>query len=419
MDSVLQYQEHSHEQEAESKVRQTTCCIVGAGPAGAFLALLLARQGIAVTLLEAHKDFEREFRGDTIHPAILEEMDKLGLAENLLRLPHTRAYSVQFHTEGTQLTFDDFRRLKSPYPYIMKLSQVQFLNFLVAEARQYPHFQLIMGARVEHLIEEEGVIRGVRYRSEHGEVEVHAELTIGADGRFSWTRRLAEMAPEKLSPPLDFLWFHLPRKEQDPREEAVELHFAPGMFIILLDRGEKWQVGCAISKGTYQQVRQAGIEELQSSIAACVPWLADRVTHLQSWKQASLLSIESSRLKRWHKPGLLLIGDAAHVMSPIGSVGINLAIQDAIAAANLLTMPLKGQCLTENDLARVQRRRELRTLISQTWVGLIQRQIVSALDARRQFRLPPVARFLLRVPLISSIPTRITALGGWQERIRL
>lgn len=413
-----QVQEFFAQQENIHEVKKTTCCIVGAGPAGAFLALLLARQGVPTILLEAHKDFAREFRGDTIHPSILEEMQKLGLAERLLQLPHTRAYNVQFHMGERQLTFDDFRRLKSPYPYIMKLSQVRFLNFLVEEARQYPHFQLVMGARVERLLEEKGSIRGVRYRTPEGEVEVQAALTIGADGRFSWTRRLAHMAPITLSPPLDFLWFHLPRHESDPHSEAVELHFAPGMFIILLDRGDKWQVGCAISKGTYQQVRQAGIDALQREVESCVPWFADRVEHLDSWKQVSLLSIESSRLERWHRPGLLLIGDAAHVMSPIGSVGINLAIQDAIAAANLLTRPLLDQTLSESDLAAVQRRRELRTRIAQGWVGLIQQQIVKSLNARTPFQLPPIARLLLRAPVIGTIPTRITALGGWQERIQ-
>ncbi|MBE3557735.1 MAG: FAD-dependent oxidoreductase [Ktedonobacteraceae bacterium] len=407
-----------NEREYTYKMLQTTCCIVGAGPAGVFLALLLARQGITVTLLEAHKDFDREFRGDTIHPAILQILDELGLADRLLRLPHTKASYVQLHTSAGLIPFDDFRYLKTPYPYIMRMPQVKFLEFLAAEAKQYASFQLVMGARVEQLIEEDGVIRGVRYRGSDGMVEVRALLTVGADGRFSWTRRLAGLIPRKLSPTLDFLWFHLPRYVDDPQTEAVDLYLSPGLFLVLLNRGEQWQVGCAIGKGTYQQAREAGIEALQCSVAGCVPWLADRVKVLRDWKQVALLSIESSRLDRWYRAGLLLIGDAAHVMSPVGSVGINLAIQDAVAAANRLSLPLKQHCVSLNDLAAVQRRREWRTRIAQTWIRFVQQQIVRALNAHKPFQLPPIAHLLLRSPAVRTLPARITALGCWQEHVR-
>lgn len=399
-------------------MNKTTCCIVGAGPAGAMLALLLARQGIAVTLLEAHKDFDREFRGDTIHPAVLVIMHELGLADHLLELPHTKAYYVQFHTNTGLHPFDDYRRLKTRYPYIMRLPQTQFLEFLIAKARRYANFQLVMGARVEHLVEENGTICGIRYRGNGGMVEVRAALTVGADGRFSRTRRLADLEPIKLSPAMDFLWFNLPRRPSDPWGDAVELYLAPGLFLVMLDRGKHWQVGSAIGKGTYQRVRMVGIETLQRSIATCVPWLADRVDTLQDWKQVSLLSIESSRLSRWYCPGLLLIGDAAHVMSPIGSVGINLAIQDAVAAANKLCEPLKNNQVQISDLAAVQRRREWRTRIIQAWIGFLQQQIVGSLNADKSFELPFIAHLLLHVPVVGTLPARMTALGGWQEHVR-
>jgi 2-polyprenyl-6-methoxyphenol hydroxylase-like FAD-dependent oxidoreductase len=225
------------------------------------------------------------------------------------------------------------------------------------------------------------------------------------------------MVPVAVSPPLDFLWFHLPRHEGDPLVEAVELYFGLGLFLVLLDHGEKWQVGCAISKGTYRQAREAGIEAFQQSIASCIPWMDDRVKCLRSWKQISLLSVESSCLKQWYRPGLLLIGDAAHVMSPIGSVGINLAIQDAVAAANKLSVPLQYNRLQVTDLAAVQRHREWRTHLVQSWISFIQRQIVTALNTKQPFQLPPIAKLMLRAPIVRTIPARITALGGWPEHI--
>ncbi|MDT4898720.1 MAG: hypothetical protein QOH25_3797 [Acidobacteriota bacterium] len=345
-------------QDATRKVvetRQTSCCIVGGGPGGAVLALLLARKNIPVVLLEAHEDFDRDFRGDTIHPSVLEIMDELGLAERLLELRHSKIRTATFMTPDGPVTLADFGRLKTKFPFIAMIPQAHFLEFITEEAKRYPNFQLTMGARVEELIEEDGVVKGVRYHEKDGWHEVRADVTIGADGRSSRIRHLTGLEPVKTSPPMDVLWFRWPRKADD--QEGILARFSRGHLIIMLDRLDEWQVGYVIFKGSYQKVREAGIEAFRIDLAEAVPEYADRVEHLKDWKQVAILSVESSRLRRWALPGLLLIGDAAHVMSPVGGVGINYAIQDAVAAANVLTEPLRAGTLKMSDLEEVQDKR--------------------------------------------------------------
>ena len=316
-------------------LQQTACCIVGSGPAGAFLALLLARKGVPVILLEAHTDFGREFRADSVHPAIMENLEHLKLADKVLQLPHTRMGGISFISKGGTFTISDFTRLRTKYPYMLMVPQPRFLEFLTDQAKQYPNFRLVMGARAERLIEEDGVIRGVVYREQDGFHEVRAQLVVGADGRFSRTRQLAGLEPEKLSPPMDILWFYLPHYQSDP-DAAGAIHLGPGHFAILFDHFEQWQVGYAIQPGTYQQVKDAGLDPLRRALCELIPWLADRVDTLQDWnQQISLLSVQTSRVPRWYRPGLLLIGDAAHTMNPVGGFGNNLAIQDSIIAAVL------------------------------------------------------------------------------------
>jgi 2-polyprenyl-6-methoxyphenol hydroxylase-like FAD-dependent oxidoreductase len=410
----------AHKDDARRNVvetRQTTCCIVGAGPAGAILALLLARKNVPVVLLEAHEDFDRDFRGDTIHPSVLEILDELGLADQLLELRHSKLRTATFMTPNGPLTLADLGRLKTKFPFIAMIPQVHFLEFIMDKARRYPSFQLTMGARVEELIEEGGEVRGVRYREKDGWHEVRAALTIGADGRGSRVRHLTGMEAVATSPPMDVLWFRLPRKPTDP--EGILARFGMGHFVVMLDRLDEWQMGYVIFKGTYRKIRDAGIEALRKSLAETVPDFADRVEHLKDWKQVSILSVESSLLKRWYLPGLLLIGDAAHVMSPVGGVGINYAIQDAVVAANVLTEPLRAGKVEIKNLEEVQRQRERPTRVIQGIQALVQRRIIAnALQANQAFRVPLVLRIILRIPFLRDIPARILAFGVRRVRLR-
>lgn len=388
--------------------QQTTCCIVGGGPAGVVLSLLLARQGIPVILLETHKDFDRDFRGDTIHPSVMEIMEELGLADRLLQLPHSkmRQLSIQANNQQSVAFGADFSRLKTRYPYIMMLPQVKFLEFIIEEAKQYPNFQLVMGANVQELIAEDGVIRGVRYRGHGGWHEVRATLTVGADGRHSKLRQLVGFEAIETSPPMDVLWFRLPRHAAEA--EGINGRIGKGHMVAMLDRSDSWQIAYVIRKGGYQKLRAEGLEALRQSIVEVVPELSDRVEQLQDWSQIAFLSVESSRLKRWYRPGLLLIGDAAHVMSPVGGVGINYAIQDAVVASNVISEPLKKDHLHLWDLAEVQRQRELPTRIIQAFQSLMQQQIlVRALNSEQAFN-PP---FFLRLPILRDIVPQLIGFG--------
>lgn len=322
--------------------QETTCCIAGGGPGGMMLALLLARRGVEVTLLEAHKDFDRAFRGDTLHPSILEILDQIGLAEPLHQFPHNKIYGPTFQTSGMSFSPVDFRRLKTRYPYIMLIPQTKFLDFLAAEGRKYPNFHLRMVANVGTLVENEGRVTGARYQSTNGWHEVRALLTVGADGRFSKVRQLAGFEPIKTSPPMDILWFHLPHLPGDAHSDRVMGGFGDGRLLAVFDRIDYWQIGYVFPKGQYQQVRAAGLEAFRKSIVQIEPGFTQHVESLTDWHQCSLLSVESSRCPTWYKPGLLLIGDAAHVMSPVGGVGITYAVQDAVVATNVLADPLKN-----------------------------------------------------------------------------
>ena len=401
---------------------ETGCCVVGGGPAGLMLALLLARRGVDVTVLEAHGDFDREFRGNTINPAAMEVLDSLGLADGLLRLRHAliKNFTVQSGTE--RQVFADFSRLKTRYPYILMLPQARFLGFVAQEAGRLPNFRILMGARVRELVREGGVVRGVLYDGPDGKRrEVRSGLVVGTDGRFSKVRKLAGLEPVGDEPPMDVVWFNVPREEGDSEEAGAIFRCGRGGLLVLMDHFDHWQVGYIIPKGHFSRLKEAGIAAFGEAVAELAPELSGRVGGIEDWKQVSLLSVASDRLKRWYAPGLLVIGDAAHVVSPVGGMGINLAIQDAVEAANVVAGPLSTGRLETRHLRAVQRRRSPAVRLAQLAQELAQRWVVaSALDPDpdKPVRLPRSLKLALRIPILRGVPSRIIAFGAWRVRVR-
>jgi 2-polyprenyl-6-methoxyphenol hydroxylase-like FAD-dependent oxidoreductase len=344
---------------------------------------------------------------------------QLGLADRLHQFPHGKLRVLRLRTRTGSVTLGDLGRLRTPFPYVMMLPQVKLLELLTGEARRFPNFRLVMQANVQRLVEADGIVRGVRYRDpEDRWHEVRATLTVAADGRFSKLRHLAGIEPVKTAPPMDVVWFRLPRHPADPAESA-ELYVGGGHFAVVLDRGDQWQVGYVILKGSFAAVRAAGIEAVRQGLADLAPWLADRVGALHDWHQVAVLNVESSRVERWYKPGLLLIGDAAHVMSPVAGVGINVAIQDAVEAANLLTGPLRRGAVTERDLAGVQRGREFAVKVVQRIQRVMQDRIAApGLAAGKEFRLPWWLRLMAAVPGLRNLPARMLVFGPRRVRLR-
>jgi 2-polyprenyl-6-methoxyphenol hydroxylase-like FAD-dependent oxidoreductase len=396
---------------------ETRCCIAGGGPAGMMLGLLLARAGVEVVVLEKHADFLRDFRGDTIHPSTLEIMHELDLLDAFLALPHQEVRELGGRVGGVPLTLADFGHLPTRCRFIAFMPQWDFLDFIAREGARYPTFRLLMRTEATGLIEEAGRVLGVRATAPDGPLDIRARLVVGADGRHSTIRAVAGLAVDELGAPMDVLWFGLPRRVDDT--PATLGWIERGRILVMLNRGEHWQCGFVIPKGASDEVHARGLPAFREAIAAVAPFVRDRVETLTDWDEVKLLTVAVDRLRRWHRPGLLCIGDAAHAMSPIGGVGINLAIQDAVAAANILADPLRGDRLTEDHLRRVQRRREFPTRATQALQLFVQNRVIRRVLGGTGPIAPPLPlRLISHWPLLRRLPARLIGLGFRPEHVR-
>jgi 2-polyprenyl-6-methoxyphenol hydroxylase-like FAD-dependent oxidoreductase len=395
----------------------TSCCIVGGGPAGMMLGLLLARAGVDVVVLEKHADFLRDFRGDTIHPSTLELIHELGLLEQFLKLPHQEVTSLAGRFGKTFYRLADFSHLPTKCKFIALMPQWDFLDFIAGQGRRYPGFQLKMRAEATDLIVEGGRIAGVRAVTPEGPLEVRATLTVGCDGRHSLLRQKAGLVADEFGAPMDVLWFRLSRKPDDSVQTMGV--FDRGRIFVMLNRGDYWQCAFVIPKGSSDEVRRRGIEEFRAEVARIEPAMSDRVAEIADWSQVHLLTVSVNRLRTWHRPGLLCIGDAAHAMSPVGGVGINLAVQDAVAAANVLADPLYEKRDVTPLLSKVQQRREFPTRATQRLQLAIQNTVIKgALKGGADFTPPLPLRLIDRFAVLRRIPALLLGLGFRPEHIR-
>ena len=393
----------------------TKCCIVGGGPAGMMLGYLLARAGVDVVVLEKHADFLRDFRGDTIHPSTLELMQELGLLDAFLCLPHRKVERLVGEIGNVRVTIAEFTRLSSACKFIAFMPQWDFLDFLADRGRRYAGFHLMMKAEATDLIEQGGRIVGVRAKTEIREAEIRADLVIGADGRHSTIRERAGLKVEDLGAPMDVLWTRLSRRPDDCADAFGR--FDAGRIFIMLNRDDYWQCAYVIAKGSADDMMKRDIGDFRRMILTMSPWLGERVNEVKSWDDVRLLTVALDRLPQWYRPGLLCIGDAAHAMSPIGGVGINLAVQDAVAAANILAEPLRAGAVTLDHLARVQARRQWPTRVTQAIQRMTQNRVITRVLAGARPRPPFALRLLGWFPALRAIPARMIGIGVRPEHI--
>jgi 2-polyprenyl-6-methoxyphenol hydroxylase-like FAD-dependent oxidoreductase len=395
----------------------THCCIAGGGPAGIMAGYLLARAGVDVIVLEKHADFFRDFRGDTIHPSTLRIVDELGLLDDFLKVPHNEIRELSARFGDTVLKLADFRHVPGRCKFLALMPQWDFLNFMAEHARPLATFRLIMNAEATDLIRGNGRIVGVTAQTPQSTLTITADLVIAADGRSSTLRERAGLEVLNIGAPIDVLWMRISRKVSDPPQSFGNL--APGGFLVTIDRGDYYQCAFVIHKGGYDEVRARGLEQLREKIVSLAPFLGDRIGELQSWDQISMLSVSVDRLKRWYAPGLLCIGDAAHAMSPVGGIGINLAIQDAVATANALAEPLRRGPVEPELLESVERRREFPTKLTQWLQVTIQNRVLAPVLAGRMGSAPPlIVRIIGAVPLLRQIPAYVVGIGFRPEHVR-
>jgi 2-polyprenyl-6-methoxyphenol hydroxylase-like FAD-dependent oxidoreductase len=398
----------------------TKCCIAGGGPAGMMLGFLLARAGVDVVVLEKHADFFRDFRGDTVHPSTLELMYEVGLLDEFLKLPHQKIETLTGQVGDEHLQMIDFRHLPTRCKYIAMMPQWDFLNFLAEHGKRYKTFALRMKTEAIELIEDGGRIVGLRANAPDGLLTIRADLVVGCDGRHSTVREKAGLKSDDYGAPMDVLWFHMSRKDSDSADTFG--HIEAGKMMILLDRGDYWQCAYVISKGGIEKVQAEGLEAFHKRVLEMSPFLSDRIGELKSWDDIRLLSVTVDRLQKWWRPGLICIGDAAHAMSPIGGVGINMAVQDAVAAANQLAAPLRAGRVTDDDLRAIQERRTLPVRFTQ-WLQLtIQKRIISRVlgmgESQRRPRPPLIFKLFNVFPALRRIPARLLGLGIRPEHVR-
>lgn len=395
---------------------ETTCCIVGGGPAGIMLGYLLARKGVAVTVLEKHQDFNRDFRGDTVHPSTLEVMYELGLLQKFLRLPHqelTRAGGVFGDYAFTTL---DFRHVPSRCKFVALMPQWDFLSFLSNEAKKFPKFDLRMQYEVVGLAHDGRDVCGVDVQTPDGPAQIRADLVVACDGRHSITRKAAQLEVLEFGVPIDVLWFRVSRRINDPEQLLGNINY--GHALVLIDRGNYFQAGLLLRKGSFEELKESGLDAFRRTVARIAPYLSDRVAELKDWEQMKLLSVQLNRLQQWYRPGLLCIGDAAHAMSPAGGVGINLAIQDAVATANLLSDALLERRLTENLLAQVQQRREFPTQVTQQVQAQIHKVFERIFRDTGPVKAPWQLKVAVHIPGIQRVLARVVGLGVRPEHVR-
>jgi 2-polyprenyl-6-methoxyphenol hydroxylase-like FAD-dependent oxidoreductase len=399
------------------ETQRTRCCVVGGGPAGMMLGFLLARMGVDVVVLEKHADFLRDFRGDTIHPSTLELMYELGILDEFLKRPHQEVRHLAGQIGDVTFPFADFTHLPTHCKFLGLMPQWDFLNFIAEQGSRYPSFHLKMKAEVTDIVEEDGKVVAVNAQTPTGTLEVLADLTVGADGRHSLVREKAGFSVLNLGAPMDVLWMRISRQPTDPEQTFGRID--TGRILVLLNREEYWQIAYLIPKGKADELRQEGLPAFRQELVRLAPYLQNRVNELRDWNDIKLLTVAVDRLRRWYRPGLLCIGDAAHAMSPIGGVGINLAIQDAVATANILGERLKQGTVSLGDLQAVQQRRTFPTRMIQRMQLAIQNNVIrKVLGSTKPLTPPWPVKLLGHWPLLQRIPARIVGLGFRREHVR-